>query len=64
LLYCLLRALIHLNMNNERITQIKPCGCERGCEHILISITEELMIHKSELQDFLELYDYHGKSHT
>ena len=51
-------------INDRGFDSVHHHGCERGCEHILISITEELMIHKSELQDFLELYDYHGKSHT
>lgn len=49
-------------MNNERITQIKPCGCERGCEHMIVSVTEDIMVHKSELSEFLREYDYQGKS--
>jgi hypothetical protein len=42
----------------ERITQIKACGCERGCQHMIISITEDIMIHKSELDDYLKEYNH------
>jgi hypothetical protein len=49
-------------MNNERITQIKPCGCERGCEHMFVSVTEDIMVHKSDLSEFLREYDYPRKS--
>jgi hypothetical protein len=40
--------------NNERVTMVRDCGCEPGCEHKIVSVTEDFTIHKGQLEDFIK----------
>ena len=37
----------------ERVTMVRDCSCEPGCEHKVISVTQDYMVHKSEVFDFI-----------
>lgn len=37
----------------ERII-VKDCNCERGCQHKVVSVVQEFIVHKAELKEFLE----------
>jgi hypothetical protein len=39
---------------NERVTKVRDCGCEKGCQHKIVSVTQDYMVHISELAEFLE----------
>jgi len=43
----------------EYITLIRDCGCESACQHKIVSITHDIMLHKDELNDFLKEFDEH-----
>jgi hypothetical protein len=40
----------------ETITLIKDCGCEKGCQHKVIHVTQEFIIHKDDLDEFISDY--------
>jgi hypothetical protein len=37
----------------ETITQIRDCRCEKGCQHKVVHVTQEFIVHKDELDDFI-----------
>jgi hypothetical protein len=44
---------------NERVTMDRDCGCEKGCQHKIVSVTQDFLVHISELEVFLE--DFNAK---
>ena len=44
---------------NERVTMVRDCGCEKGCQHKIVSVTQDFLVHISELEVFLE--DFNAK---
>lgn len=46
-------------MYNERISYIAPCTCdEQGCQYLVITVSQDYMIKKHELKDFLLDFDH------
>jgi hypothetical protein len=37
-----------------KVTGIRDCGCEQGCQHKIVSVTEDYMVHESKLAAFLD----------
>jgi len=42
---------------NERVTMVRDCGCEKGCQHKVVSITQDYVVHISELEGFLQEFN-------
>ena len=40
----------------ERVTMVKNCGCEKGCQHKIVSVTQYFMVYLYELEAFLETF--------
>jgi hypothetical protein len=40
----------------ETITLIKDCGCEKGCQHKVIHVTQEFVILKDVRGEFISDY--------
>jgi len=38
----------------ERITQVRDCGCEKGCRHKVVIVTQEFIIPIEALNDFIK----------
>ena len=46
-------------MYNERISNIAPCTCdEQGCQYLFITVSQDYMIKKHKLKDFLLDFDH------
>ena len=37
----------------ERITGIKDCNCERGCQHKIVTVSQDYIVHRDELNEFI-----------
>ena len=37
----------------ERITVIKDCNCERGCQHKIVTVSQDYIVHRDELNEFI-----------
>jgi hypothetical protein len=42
---------------NERVTMVRDCGCEKGCQHKVVSVTQDYLVHISELEVFLQEFN-------
>ena len=38
----------------ERVTMVRDCGCEKGCKHKIVSVTQDFIIHKDQLDEFIK----------